>query len=47
MQQHCGKYTARTEPYSSPPNLGSKGQIQLFQTIDMLHIKLKGIRHAA
>ena len=45
MQQHGSDYfTCRPSP---DPAMGSKGQIQLFQNMTKLHIKLIGITNAA
>ena len=45
MQQHGSKYLARRHHHPQPWN--QKVEIQFFQNMAKLHIKLKGIMHAA
>ena len=46
MQQYGNKYFARSPAPPLDPG-GQKIEIQLFQNMIMLHIKLKGIANAA
>ena len=46
MQQLGSKYLARRPPPPPDPR-GQKVNIQLFQNMVMLHIKLKGMEHRA
>ena len=45
MQQHGNKYLSRTP--ASTLGWSQKVKIQLFKSIVMLHIKIKGMTHAA
>ena len=48
MQHHVGNFAADPPPRPrDPKGIGSKGQIQLFQNIVILHIKLMGIMNSA
>ena len=49
MQQHGSKYYARRTPLPHPRRRGwdQKVEIELFQNVVMLHIKLKGMTNAA
>ena len=50
MQQYGSKYFARRPQPLSPPHpdpMGQKVEIQLFQNMVMLHVKLKAITNAA
>ena len=46
MQQHGSIFFAHRPP-SRPWGWGQKVRIQIFQNMVMLHIKLKGMTHAA